>query len=149
MTDKTYALVITVVAAVLASLVSFAAFAQEAPVINYPDGSTYRLKNGQEVFVAHVNTPLFIRQDFVGSGNVTFKKQVPWPKRDYTQTAPVNTGSPGEHPWCKSFEPAGYTFELVSFYTYCDTNNDQKYGCGDEPRDSPKQQPLAPELVEL
>lgn len=135
MTDKTYAFVITVVAAVLASLVSFVAFAQEAPVITYPDGSTYTLKNGQEVFVAHVDTPMFIRQDFA-SGNVVFKKQIPWPKRDYTQTEPVNTGNPGEHPWCKSFEPAGYTFELISFYTYCDTNNDQKYGCGDEPYDA-------------
>ena len=136
MTDKTYALVITVVAAVLASVVSFAAFASNPPVINYPDGSTYTLKNGQEIFVAHVNTPLFIRQDFLGSGNVSFTKQVPWPKRDYIQTEPANTGNPGEHSWCKAFVPAGYTFELVSFYTFCDTNNDEKYGCGDDPYDA-------------
>ena len=88
MTDKTYAFVITVVAAVLASVVSFATFAVNPPVINYPDGSTYTLKNGEEVFVAHVNTPMFIRQDFA-SGNVVFKKQVPWPKRDYTQKSRV------------------------------------------------------------
>ena len=132
MLSKPKALALAVASATLASSV---ALAVNPPVINYPDGSTYTLKNGEEVFVAHVNTPMFIRQDFA-SGNVVFKKQVPWPKRDYTQTEPANTGNPGEHSWCKAFEPAGYTFELISFYTYCDTNDDQKYGCGDDPYDA-------------
>ena len=133
MTDKTYALVITVVAAVLASVISFAAFAQEPPVINYPDGSKYTLKNGEEVYVS--DGPMYIRQDYANTGDVIFKKRPPWPKRDYEQTEPANTGNPGEHAWCKAFEPAGYSFALVSFYRYCDTNSDQKYGCGDTPYD--------------
>jgi len=129
MTDKTYAFVITVVAALLASVVSFAAFAQVPPVITYQDGSTYTLKNGEEVYVNA--GPMYIRQDFANTGDVIFKKRPPWPKRDYTQTPSVNTGNPGEHEWCKDFVMEGYSFAYLSWTRYCDTNTDQKYGCGD------------------
>ena len=134
MTDKTYALVITVVAAVLASVVSFAAFAQVPPVITYQDGSTYTLKNGEEVYV-HAG-PMYIRQDYANTGDVIFKKRPPWPKRDSEQTPSVNTGNPGEHQWCKDFKMEGFSFAYVSWNRYCDTNNDSKYGCGDDPWDA-------------
>ena len=134
MTDKTYAFMITIVAAALASVISFAAFAQEPPVITYPDGSTYTLKNGEEVYVS--GGPMYIRQDYANTGDVLFKKRPPWPKRDSEQTPSANTGNPGEHQWCKDFEYTGFTFSYISWNRYCDTNGDQKYGCGDEPYDT-------------
>ena len=133
MTDKTYAFVITVVAAVLASVVSFAAFAEQ-PVITYEDGSTYTLKNGEDVYVS--GSPMYIRQDYANTGDVIFKKRPPWPKRDSEQTPSVNTGNPGEHEWCKDFKIEGFSFAYLSWTRYCDTNNDQKYGCGDDPWDA-------------
>ena len=112
MTDKTYALVITIVAALLASVVSFAAFADTPTVINYPDGSTYTLKNGEKVFV-HPSV-MYIKQEYTNTGNVLFSKRVPWPKRDYVETEVVEDSDlvPGSPEWCETYVPYenGYTF---------------------------------------
>ena len=112
MTDKTYALVITIVAALFASVVSFAAFADTPTVINYPDGSTYTLKNGEEVFVHYDN--MYIKQEYPNTGNVLFSKRVPWPKRDYVETEVVEDSDlvPGSPEWCETYVPYenGYTF---------------------------------------
>jgi len=112
MTDKTYALVITIVDALLASVVSFAAFADTPTVINYPDGSTYTLKNGEKVFV-HPSV-MYIKQEYPNTGNVLFSKRVPWPKRDYVEVEVVEDSDlvPGSPEWCETYVPYenGYTF---------------------------------------
>tara|TARA_R110001606_G_scaffold119867_1_gene251284 strand:- start:3318 stop:3689 length:372 start_codon:yes stop_codon:yes gene_type:complete len=112
MTDKTYALVITIVAALLASVVSFAAFADTPTVINYPDGSTYTLKNGEKVFV-HPSV-MYVKQEYTNTGNVLFSKRVPWPNRDYVEPEATNADglTPGSPEWCETYVPYenGYTF---------------------------------------
>tara|TARA_B100001059_G_scaffold220840_1_gene243239 strand:- start:205 stop:576 length:372 start_codon:yes stop_codon:yes gene_type:complete len=112
MTDKTFVFVITSIAALLISLASFAAFADTPTVINYPDGSTYTLKNGEEVFV-HPSV-MYVKQEYQNTGNILFSKRVPWPKRDYVE--PEATGAdgliPGTPEWCEVYVPFqnGYTF---------------------------------------
>jgi hypothetical protein len=112
MTDKTFVFVITSIAALLISLVSFAAFADTPTVINYPDGSTYTLKNGEEVFVAPGF--LYVKQEYTNTGNILFSKRVPWPKRDYVEPEATDADglTPGSPEWCETYVPFqnGYTF---------------------------------------
>tara|TARA_X000001036_G_scaffold386209_1_gene381180 strand:- start:1225 stop:1638 length:414 start_codon:yes stop_codon:yes gene_type:complete len=119
------------------AVVSVGASAQT--VINYEDGSTYTLENGQNIFVTS-NQNLWLRQLY-SKGDVYFRKQVPWPKRDYVpgpndgvdDIAPV-----GSHEWCKAYVPwgEGLTFSMVAWQRFCDTNKDNKYGCGDDTYDA-------------
>jgi hypothetical protein len=112
MTDKTFVFVITSIAALLVSLVSFAAFADTPTVINYPDGSTYTLKNGEEVFVH--SSVMYIKQEYKNTGNILFSKRVPWPKRDYVEPEATEDNGliPGSPEWCEDYVPFqnGYTF---------------------------------------
>ena len=112
MTDKTFAFVITIVAALLASVVSFAAFADTPTVINYPDGSTYTLKNGEKVFVHPYD--MYVKQEYTNTGNVLFSKRVPWPTRDYVEpeTTDADGLTPGSPEWCEVYVPFqnGYMF---------------------------------------
>ena len=121
MTDKTFAFVITIVAALLASLVSFAAFADTPTVINYPDGSTYTLKNGEEVFVHPSN--MYVKQEYKDTGDVLFSKRVPWPKRDYVEPEATDADglTPGSPEWCETYVPFqnGYTFADVIWNKNC------------------------------
>ena len=121
MTDKTFVFVITSIAALLISLASFAAFAQTPPVISYPDGSTYTLKNGEEVFV-HSGV-MYIKQEYQDTGNVLFSKRAPWPKRDYVEPDTTDAGglTPGSPEWCEVYVPFqnGYTFTDVIWQRNC------------------------------
>jgi hypothetical protein len=121
MTDKTFAFVITIVAALLASVVSFAAFADTPTVINYPDGSTYTLKNGEEIFVHPSN--MYVKQEYKNTGDVLFSKRVPWLKRDYVEPEATDADglTPGSPEWCEVYVPFqnGYTFNDVMWNKNC------------------------------
>ena len=105
-------------------------------LISYDDGSTYTVGENEEVYVAPKNTKLFTLQTY-SKGDVYFRKQAPWANRDYV-AQPTDGLSAGSHEWCKAYEPwsEGYTFNMQTFERHCDTNGDDKYGCGDETFDA-------------
>ena len=101
-------------------------------VINYDDGSTYTLEENQEIYISTPNSALFKRQ-LMGNKDTFFRVQKPWTKRDYVPQ-PADDFAVGSHEWCKAYIPwsEGLTFDMISWQRACDTNNDGKYGCGDE-----------------
>jgi hypothetical protein len=107
-------------------------------VINYDDGSTYTLKEGQEIYISTEASTLFKRKIYKNK-NTHFTAQEPWAKRDYVPD-PDGTDdmSIGSHEWCKAYVPwhEGLTFDMISWQRACDTNNDGKYGCGDKTFDA-------------
>ena len=100
-------------------------------VVNYDDGSTYTLKDNQEVYISTSNSVLFKRK-IMSNKDTFFTAQQPWESRDYVPT-PVDDMQPGSHLWCKTYVPwsEGLTFDMVMWQRACDTDNDGKYGCGD------------------
>jgi hypothetical protein len=93
----------------------------------------YTLADDESVYVA--NRDVFIKRDRA-NGDVRFEKQDPFTEVDYQE--PVDPVDPvdapvGSHEWCLAFEPwaNGLTFDQVTFNRSCDTNRDNKYGCGD------------------
>lgn len=110
-------------------------YATSETVINYDDGSTYTLSGKEEIYVS--SQPLW-KQRTLNNGNlVQSTKQNPWAKRDHVPT-PVEAMQPGSHDWCLAYEPwsEGLTFDMVLWQRSCDTNNDGKYGCGDDSFDA-------------
>jgi len=101
-------------------------------VINYDDGSTYTLEANQEIYISTPNSALFKRQ-LMGNKDTFFRVQKPWTKRDYVPQ-PADDFAVGSHEWCKAYIPwsEGLSFDMVTWQRSCDTNNDGKYGCGDE-----------------
>jgi len=101
-------------------------------VINYDDGSTYTLEANQEIYISTPNSALFKRQ-LMSNKDTFFRVQKPWTKRDYVPQ-PADDFAVGSHEWCKAYIPwsEGLTFDMISWQRSCDTNNDGKYGCGDE-----------------
>jgi hypothetical protein len=125
-------MVLGLAAVLFASLVTIGARAET--VINYDDGSTYTLKENQEIYISRLKVPLFTRS-FKSNKDTFFHVQKPWTKRDYV---PDEDGTDemavGSHEWCKAYIPwhEGLTFNMISWQRACDTNKDGKYGCGDE-----------------
>lgn len=103
-----------------------------AQVINYDDGSTYTLSEGEEIYITTSDAPLFKREDYYDQ-SALFRVQKPWPQRDFVPTvedeAPV-----GSHEWCATYIPwsEGLTFSMISWQRYCDTNGDGVYSELDE-----------------
>ena len=103
-------------------------------VINYNDGSTLTLEEDEKI---HVTKGKLYQQRLYNNGlTYQFKEFPETTRRDYV---PVDNGTEpsqaiGSHEWCKAFIPwsEGLTFTQVSWQRACDTNNDNKYGCGDE-----------------
>ena len=112
------------------TLVSLSAYGDT--VINYDDGSTYTLAKKEKIYIT--KGKLFTQRSY-SNGNVNFTLQKEHSKRDY---APDPDGTDdwavGSHPWCKAYVPwhEGLTFNMISWQRMCDTNNDGKYGCGDD-----------------
>ena len=103
-------------------------------VINYDDGSTYTLTEGQEIYISTQNSTLFKRKLYK-SKDTYFTAQEPWAKRDYVPD-PDGTDdlAVGSHEWCKAYVPwhEGLTFDMISWQRACDTNNDGVYDEEDE-----------------
>ena len=115
----------------LALLVALPLVTSAATVINYDDGSTYTLKDGQEIYISNARSALFKRQ-LMKNKDTFFRVQKPWASRDYVP-APQDPFAVGSHEWCKAYVPwgEGLTFDMISWQRACDTDNDGKYGCGD------------------
>ena len=130
--------------ALLIAMMSSAAFA--ATVINYDDGSTYTLAEGEEIYVS--SGDLWKKSTLNSGKTIQLKKQVPWPTRDYVEPEPQPTDdlTVGSHEWCKAYVPwsEGLTFGMVAWQRYCDTNNDYNYGCGDETFDASEDASVCP-----
>ena len=113
----------------LALLVSPLALAQI--YIDYPDGTTYTVKEGENVFVTPAE--VYIKNSYQ-DGGVFFKRIHPSTRRDSTYTDPVEEQyQVGSHEWCKNYVPwsEGLTFSMMSWQRYCDTNNDGVYDADD------------------
>ena len=111
-----------------ALLVSAGALSQT--VITFEDGSTYTVKDSQDVYVSNKASSLFKRR--IQGKDTFFYVQEPWASRDYV-AEPTDGLTVGSHEWCKAFVPwtNGLSFDQVAFNQSCDTNGDDKYGCGD------------------
>jgi len=116
----------------LALLVALPLVTSAATVINYDDGSTYTLTEGQEIYISTTRSALFKRQ-LMKNKDTFFRVQKPWTKRDYVPE-PQDPFQPGSHEWCKAYVPwsEGLTFDMITWQRFCDTDNDGKYGCGDD-----------------
>lgn len=114
------------------ALVSFSASA--ATVINFDDGSTLTLKEGEMI---HVTEDLLYRQRKYNNGRtIQFKVYPETTRRDYVE---VDNGTDpsqevGSHEWCKAYVPwsEGLTFTMVAWQRFCDTNRDNVYDENDE-----------------
>ncbi len=105
-------------------------------VVNYDDGSTYTLSENQEIYISTPKSALFKRQ-LMSNKDTFFRVQKPWTKRDYVEQ-PQDPFAVGSHEWCKTYVPwsEGLTFDMITWQRFCDTDNDGKYGCGDDTFDS-------------
>jgi hypothetical protein len=106
-------------------------------VINYDDGSTLSLEEGEQIMVT--KGKLYQQRTYNNGRTFQFKEFPETTRRDYV---PVDNGTDpsqteGSHEWCKAYVPwsEGFTFMMQYWQRGCDTNNDGKYGCGDEKYD--------------
>ena len=116
------------------ALLGFTAGISAETVVNYDDGSTYTLTDGEEVFISK-NT-LFKRK-IMNNKDTIFTAHDPCAARDHVPT-PLDDTEPGSHAWCKAYTPwgEGLTFDMILWQRACDTDNDGKYGCGDQTFDA-------------
>lgn len=121
--------------AVIALLVLFVFFSLSASaqtVINYEDGSTYTLSEGQDIYIGGESATLYTQRTY-NNGNLYFVAQKPWASRDYVPE-PADEYAVGTHKWCEEYVPwsEGLTFNMISWQRYCDTNNDGVYDESDD-----------------
>jgi len=114
----------------LISLFSLGAVAQT--YIDYPDGSTYTLKEGESIYVTPAD--LYIKNAYQ-DGSVHFKRMYPSTARDSSFIPYAGEQFPvGSHGWCKNYTPwsEGLTFSMISWQRYCDSNGDGVYNENDD-----------------
>jgi hypothetical protein len=106
--------------------------ANASTYIDYPDGSTYTLKEGERIYITPAD--LYIKNAYQ-DGSVHFKRMYPSTKRD-TFSDPFVSDQPsvGSHEWCQDYVPwsEGLTFAMVSWQRYCDSNGDDVYDENDD-----------------
>ena len=102
--------------------------------IEYENGDIYTVPENENVFVSTQDN-LFSYHPYQKA--VQFKKQWPTDKVDKPVPTP-NPNPAGSHEWCKAHVPyeTGYSFSDQTWERHCDTNDDRKYGCGDEKFDA-------------
>ena len=115
-------------------------------VINYDDGSTLTLTEGEKIMVT--KGKLFRQQTYNSGKTIQFKEFPETTRRDYVE---VDNGTDdemqmGSHEWCKAYVPwsEGLTFGMVAWQRYCDTDNNGSYGCGDDTFDSSEEAGVCP-----
>jgi hypothetical protein len=100
--------------------------------IDYDDGSTYTLKEGERIYITPAD--LYIKNAYQ-DGSVYFKRMYPSTKRD-TSSDPFVSDQPavGSHEWCEDYVPwsEGLTFAMISWQRYCDSNGDGVYDENDD-----------------
>lgn len=116
------------------ALVTIPFAAHSATVINYDDGSTLTLEEGEKIHVTEGK--LYQQRTYSNGRTIQFKVFPETTRRDYV--APDNGTDPdmtvGSHAWCAAYEPwsEGYTFTMQAWQRYCDTNNNGEYDEGDD-----------------
>lgn len=115
-------------------------------VINYDDGSTLTLTEGEKIMVT--KGKLFRQQTYNSGRTIQFKEFPETTRRDYVE---VDDGTDddmqlGSHEWCKAYVPwsEGLTFNMVAWQRVCDTDNDGSYGCGDDTFDASEDAGVCP-----
>ena len=115
-------------------------------VINYDDGSTLTLTEGEKIMVT--KGKLFRQQTYNNGKTIQFKEFPETTRRDYVE---VDNGTDdemqmGSHAWCKAYVPwsEGLTFGMVAWQRYCDTDNNGSYGCGDDTFDASEEAGVCP-----
>lgn len=92
--------------ATMLGMILFTSSVSAQTVINYEDGSTYTLKENQEIYISSSRV-------YKASGSIVsslrFAKIKPWERRDYV--APVYTGEEECWPWGGVAPPKGYSLE--------------------------------------
>lgn len=119
----------------LLSLLAIVPFCVAAEtVINYDDGSTLTLEEGEKIHVT--KGKLYQQRTYNNGRTFQFKEFPATTRRDYVE---VDNGTEpgmqvGDHEWCKAYTPwsEGLNFTMIAWQRHCDTNNDNSYGCGDE-----------------
>lgn len=103
--------------------------------ITYPDGSMYTVPEESSVVVTDRKVFSLTQTE----KKVSFNEVAPNELRDGDDVVdPVDPVDPpvveGSHEWCKEHQlfATGFSFADQTFVRVCDTNNDYKYGCGDE-----------------
>ena len=100
-----------------AFLFLFSSLSFSQTVINYPNGSTYTLENGEYIVVSKDN--VFSKNTYK-NGSVHFKPLTPNDKRDFV---PEETDGmePGSDEWCDTYVPFqnGYTFDDQMWQRAC------------------------------
>jgi hypothetical protein len=116
----------------LAALALSTAQASAETVINFDDGSTYTLTEGQEIYISTSNSAFFKRKLFKNK-NTYFIAQEPWSKRDYVPQ-PEDEFAVGSHEWCQAYVPwsEGFTFNMQTWQRHCDSNGDGVYDENDD-----------------
>jgi hypothetical protein len=117
---------------ILAALALSTAQASAETVINFDDGSTYTLEEGQEIYISTSNSAFFKRKLFKNK-NTYFIAQEPWSKRDYVPQ-PEDEFAVGSHEWCQAYVPwsEGFTFNMQTWQRHCDSNGDGVYDENDD-----------------
>ena len=116
------------------ALVTIPFAAHSATVINYDDGSTLTLEEGEMIHVT--KGKLYQQRTYSNGRTIQFKVFPETTRRDYV--APENGTDPemtvGSHEWCAAYVPwsEGYTFGMQAWQRYCDTNNNGEYDEGDD-----------------
>jgi len=114
------------------ALFSFSVSAQT--VINYDDGSTLTLTEGEKIMVT--KGLLYRKQTYSNGKTIQFKQFPETSRRDYVE---VDNGTDdamvvGSHAWCDSYVPwsEGLSFTMVWWQRACDTNGDGVYDENDD-----------------
>lgn len=127
-------------------IVMMSSIALADTVITYDDGSTYTPLEGEKIYVSP--SDLWQKSTLNSGKLVQLKKQVPNPKRDYVtpDPTPADDEQVGSHEWCKAYVPwsEGYTFNMQAWLRYCDTDNNNSYGCGDDTFDESDEAGVCP-----
>ena len=114
----------------LFGLVLISPFALAQTVINYEDGSTYTLVEGEDIYITTEDSQFFKRTIY-SSGSTYFVVQSPWSRRDYINE-PAEDYPVGSHEWCKTYIPEGFTFGTLTWQRLCDSNRDGVYDENDD-----------------
>jgi hypothetical protein len=100
--------------------------AQAETVINYDDGSTLTLEEGEKIHVT--KGKLYQQRTYSNGKTIQFKVFPETTRRDYVPQ-PQDEYQVGSVAWCEAYVPwsEGLTFDMISWQRACDTNNDGEY----------------------
>ena len=91
------------------------------PIVVYPDGSQYTLKDGERIYIQSGHQEVFARPDFT-NGNVYFTKKESLDTLD-PSASPTDGLEPGSPEWCEAYAPllysTGYSFDDQIYLRAC------------------------------